>query len=171
MKKIMVTALAAVLSIGAYAQSNTPDTAVLNFVTNATKGGLMEVNSGKLAVKKGKSSDVKKFGAKMIVDHTKANTQLKSIVALKRWRIPQPPATVVQPDAMLTQSSGAEFDRSYINMMVKDHKKTVALFQRAATTSPDPQIKAFATKTLPVLNQHYTMIQQIANKMGIAYEK
>jgi putative membrane protein len=107
----------------------------------------------------------------MIADHSKANATLKAIVAAKKWKIAPPPASVVIPDAMLTSSSGTDFDRSYINMMVKDHNKTVALFERAASSSPDPQLKAFAAKTLPVLRQHYASIQSIANKLNIAYEK
>ncbi|GGH08850.1 hypothetical protein GCM10007352_14060 [Mucilaginibacter phyllosphaerae] len=107
----------------------------------------------------------------MITDHTKANTELKSIVAAKNWNIPEPSPTLVAPDAMLTTSKGADFDRSYVNMMVKDHKKTVMLFEHAAQTLPDPDLKAFAAKTLPILRQHYTAIQQIADQLGIAYDK
>jgi putative membrane protein len=147
------------------------DTAIVNFVIHATKGGMMEVNSGKLATEKGKSTDVKSFGARMVADHSKANAELKSIVAAKKWNIPPPSPTVVTPDAMLTSSTGSDFDRSYVNMMVKDHKKTVMLFEHAAATSPDPQLKAFAAKTLPVLREHYITIQQIANKLNVAYEK
>ncbi|TEW65744.1 DUF4142 domain-containing protein [Mucilaginibacter phyllosphaerae] len=132
---------------------------------------MTEVNSGKLATQKGKSNEVKKFGAQMITDHTKANTELKSIVAAKNWNIPEPSPTLVAPDAMLTTSKGADFDRSYVNMMVKDHKKTVMLFEHAAQTLPDPDLKAFAAKTLPILRQHYTAIQQIADQLGIAYDK
>lgn len=172
MKKIIVSFLAAAMATcHCYAQQAKPDTAITNFVAEATKGGMMEVNSGKLAVKKGKSTDVKKFGARMIADHTKANAKLKAIVAAKRWKITPPDDKVVMPDAMMQNTTGVDFDRTYINMMVKDHKKTVALFQRAAKSSPDPQLKAFAANTLPILQQHYTAIQQIGNKLNIKYDK
>lgn len=171
MKKLVFTLVAGMLWLGSHAQSAPSDTAIFNFVTNAAKGGLMEVNSGKLATQKGKSAEVKKFGAQMVTDHTKANTELMAIVKTKNWNIPQPSPTVVAPDAMLTTSTGAEFDKSYVNMMVKDHKKTVMLFERAASSLPDPQLKAFAAKTLPVLKHHYMEIQQIGDKLGIAYEK
>jgi putative membrane protein len=171
MKKVILTIITGLLCIGTHAQTTSPDTAVINFVTKATKGGMTEVNSGKLAMQKGNSADVKSFGQRMVADHTKANAELKSIVASKKWNIPEPSPTVVTPDAMLTSSTGSDFDRGYINMMVKDHKKTVMLFEHAATSSPDPQIKGFAAKTLPILKQHYTLIQQVANKLGIAYEK
>jgi putative membrane protein len=171
MKKIILTVIAGLFWVGTHAQNTKPDTATVNFVTNAAKGDMMEINSGKLAIKKGKSAAVKAYGARMVADHSKADAQLKSLLATKRWNIPQPAATVVAPDAMLTSSTGADFDRGYVNMMVKDHKKTIMLFEHAAATAPDAQIKAFAVKTLPILRQHYTAIQQIANKLGIAYDK
>jgi putative membrane protein len=171
MKKLVFTLVASLLWLGSHAQSATPDTATANFVTNAAKGGLMEVNSGKLATQKGKSAEVKKFGAQMVADHSKANDELTAIVNAKKWNIPKPPATAIAPDAMLNSSTGADFDRSYVNMMVKDHKKTVLLFERAASSLPDPQLKAFAAKTLPVLKHHYMEIQQIGSKLGIANEK
>lgn len=171
MKKLVITLVAGLLWLGSLAQSSTPDTAIVNFVTNATKGGLMEVNSGKLAKQKGNSADVKTFGAQMVADHSKANSELTTIVNTKKWNIPQPSPTVVAPDAILTSSKGANFDISYVNMMVKDHKKTIMLFEHAASSSPDPQLKAFAAKTLPVLQHHYMEIQKIANKLNIAYDK
>jgi putative membrane protein len=173
MKKIilMLVVFSTLTAYQTQAQKLNPDTSTVNFVTKAMTGNLTEVNSGKLAVKKAKSASIKSFGARMITDHTKANIQLKAIVASKGWKISSPSATLIAPDAMLTNSSGATFDQSYVNMMVKDHKKTVQLFERAAKSSPDANIKAFAVKTLPTLRQHLTSIQAIADKMGIAYEK
>ena len=171
MKRIKFIILASFIVVGSQAQTTTPDTAVVNFVTNATKGGLMEVNSGKLAAQKGKSVEVKKFGTQMVTDHSKANAELTAIVEAKKWNITQPSPTLVAPDAMLTQSTGTDFDRSYVNMMVKDHKKTIVLFEHAASASPDPQIKAFAVKTLPILKHHYMEIQKIGDKLQIAYDK
>jgi putative membrane protein len=171
MKKITLTILAGLLSVGTFAQTSTPDTAIVNFVNNALKGGLMEVSSGKLAIKKGKNLSIKAFGSRMVADHSKANAELKAIIAAKRWRIASPPANVVAPDAMLISAIGIDFDKTYVNMMVKDHKKTIKLFEQAAAGSPDAQIKAFAAKTLPKLKQHNSAIQQIGDKLGIAYER
>jgi putative membrane protein len=171
MKLIKFIVIASFIGLNSQAQTTTPDTAVVNFVTNATKAGLMEVNSGKLATKKGKSAQVKKFGAQMITDHSKANAELATIVTAKKWNIAQPSPTLVAPDAMLSKSDGNDFDRSYVNMMVKDHKKTIALFEHAASSSPDTHIKAFAIKTLPVLKHHYLEIQKIGDKLQIAYDK
>ena len=172
MKKLMtmLTVAGMFLFMQSSAQTRQPDSTTLNFVTSATKGGLMEVASGRLATKKAKSSNIKAFGARMIADHSKANAQLTSIVAKKGWKLPAPSATQITPDAMLANSTGAEFDRAYVNMMVKDHQHTIAVFQKGAQ-SADAEVKAFATGKLPVLQHHLTMIQSIAAKLGIAYDK
>ena len=147
-----------------YAQTM-PDTATMNFINKATIGGLQEVKSGDLAVKKGQSQDVKSFGARMIADHNKANAQLTALVKSKGIQIP-PQASVVTPDVMLVQASGAAFDKTYVDMMVGDHQSTVNLFQNYAVTGKDPDLKAFAQQTLPTLKDHLASIKAIAAKMN-----
>jgi putative membrane protein len=150
------------------AQTNTssPDTATMNFVTQATIGGLKEIKTGELAQRKGSSNAVKSFGARMITDHSKANNMLMQIVKPKGIQISLPDTTTLQTDPMLTQSSGKDFDKSYVNMMVADHEKTVALFERAASSLTDPQIKAFAAQQLPTLKQHLATIKQINSQIN-----
>jgi putative membrane protein len=48
------------------------------FVNEAARGGKMEVELGKLAERKGSSSEVKEFGARMVKDHTRLNEELGS---------------------------------------------------------------------------------------------
>jgi putative membrane protein len=147
--------------------TTTPDTATLNFITQANIGGIKEIKSGKLATQRAKSVSVKAFGAKMIADHSKANAQLLQIAKSKKYTIAPPSPGAIADDPMLNKSTGAAFDKSYVSMMVADHQKTVALFQKQATTGTDPAVKAFAQKTLPILQKHLTSIKSIAAKMNI----
>jgi uncharacterized protein (DUF305 family) len=62
--------------------------------------------------------------------------------------------------------SGAEFDRAYIKMMVSDHKKDVSVFEKQSTRAADPDLKAFAGKTLPTLQQHLQMVQALDANQG-----
>jgi putative membrane protein len=50
-------------------------------------------------------------------------------------------------------------------MMVPGHRSAIKLFQQYATNGQDPDIKAFAEQTLPVLKEHLTIITGIDNKM------
>ena len=61
----------------------------------------------------------------------------------------------------ICKASGPEFDRAYAKAMLKDHKKDVKEFKEAAKDLKDPDLKAFAEKTLPVLEDHLRMAEQL----------
>ncbi|WP_345953922.1 DUF4142 domain-containing protein [Mucilaginibacter sp. PAMB04168] len=147
--------------------AQTTDTVTVNFVKNAAMGNTMEVKAGQLAAKKGKSASVKAYGLRMIKDHTLANAELKKI-ALKKGYSTAVPAMPADP--MLANTTGTEFDKNYITMMVADHKKTIALFERASTNAKDADVKAFAVKTLPKLKQHLASVQSIAANMNLSVQ-
>jgi putative membrane protein len=67
---------------------------------------------------------------------------------------------------MLKGKTGAEFDKAYVDAMVKDHEEDVKEFQREADKGKDEQIKAFASETLPVIQGHLEKIKAIQSKMG-----
>ena len=136
------------------------------FWTNAAQGGMAEVELGKLASTKAQNPEVKSFAQKMVTDHTKANDELKALAGEKNVM----PPTGLDPVHQSTMSklqnlSGAEFDREYVNAMVKDHEATVQLFEKQADDNSDPDAKAFATKNLPTLRMHLEMIKNIQAKL------
>jgi putative membrane protein len=136
------------------------------FVKTAALDGMMEVESGKLAAGKSTNSDVKRFAQKMVQDHTQANQQL---VALARSKgLPVPTKLDAKHEAMvkeLSAKSGTAFDSAYAAHMAKAHTKAVALFE-AASQSSDPELAAFARQTLPTLQEH----EQLANNLNASVE-
>ncbi|HSS99808.1 MAG TPA: DUF4142 domain-containing protein [Terriglobales bacterium] len=140
-------------------------TADSTFMKKAADGGMAEVELGQLAVQKASSSDVKAFGQRMVDDHGKANEQLKQLASEKRVELPQEPgAKHKATKAKLEQLSGTEFDRAYVDEMVRDHKKDVSEFQRESKSASDDGVKSFATQTLPTLQDHLKQIQGLASK-------
>ena len=136
------------------------------FVMEAGPGGLAEVELGRLAAQKGQSTDVKKFGQRMVTDHSKANAELKKLAASKGITLPAGMNTEQMAEhAKLAKLSGAEFDREYMALMVEDHDKDVAAFQDEAKDGSDPDIKSFAAKTLPTLQEHQRMSKEIKAKL------
>ena len=136
------------------------------FVLEAGPGGLAEVELGRLAAQKGQSADVKKFGQRMVTDHSKANAELKKLAASKA--ITLPPQMDVEQMAehdKLAKLSGADFDREYMTLMVADHDKDVAAFMDEAKDGTDPDIKSFAAKTLPTLQEHQRLAKEIKAKL------
>lgn len=142
--------------------STTNNAADGDFISDAASGGMMEVQLGKTAETNAASSKVKDFGRMMVTDHSKANDELKSIVSKKGITLPAAPLEKQQNHINDLQSkTGADFDKAYVDMMVDDHKEDIDKFQDEAKNGKDPDIKAFASKTLPVLQKHLRSIQAI----------
>ena len=169
MKKItaFLTICCAIMWQLSFAQKTTPDASVTDFVTNATVANMKEIATGKLAEKNAKDPSVKAYGGKMVDHHTMATKQLMALVKSKGYKIPKPDPSMAAPDSMLIKAKGAEFDRMYVPMMITDHQKAIQLFETASQNVSDPDIKAFAVKTLPLLKEHLAEIQQIASKLNI----
>jgi len=131
------------------------------FVLKAAAGGMMEVELGNLAQQNALSARVKKFGAMMVKDHSKANEELKALADTKNVLIPSKMPDKIQGHIdEMKKLRGKDFDKHYMSMMTDDHKDDIDLFEQAAKGS-DAELKAFATKTLPVLQMHLDSAKKI----------
>jgi putative membrane protein len=132
------------------------------FVQKAAMAGMAEVELGQLAQQKASDDQVKQFGAHMVQDHGKANDELKQVASAKGLQLPTGlDGKHAKGMKKLQQLSGADFDREYATMMVADHKEVVSEFQKQAKSSKDADVKAFAEKTLPTLQEHLKMAQAL----------
>jgi putative membrane protein len=137
------------------------------FAMMAAEGGLAEVQMGKLAADHAASADVKKFGQKMVDDHGKANDELEKILKEKGMTAPtELKGKEKSTYDRLAKLNGAEFDKAYMTEMVRDHDKDVKEFERESTSGKDPDLKAFAAKTLPTLQEHQKMAKETHSKLG-----
>jgi putative membrane protein len=166
-----VAALAAMTAALASAQpASAPATASSadrRFVQEAGAGSAAEVALGKLATEKASRDEVKQFGQQMVADHTHSGNELKQVAGAKGMTPPDTPTPAQQKTAgQIAQRSGAAFDKSFLNQMALDHKKTIALFRRESRTGSDPDLKAYATKTLPTLEEHLKMVRSLQTKGG-----
>jgi putative membrane protein len=137
------------------------------FMEKAAAGGMMEVDLGNAVKDKAQDPQVKDFANKMVTDHTKANDELKDLMSKKGI---SPPTALPAKDKAeadkLEAKSGADLDKSYMAFMVKDHNKDVKEFQNEAKNGIDPDVKAWAQKTLPTLEEHQKLANDIAQKVG-----
>jgi putative membrane protein len=150
-------------------KSSTGDSA---WVMKVAKGGMAEVELGKLATEKAASDEVKKFGQRMVDDHSKANDDLKTLAQNKKITLPadMDPKEKALRDR-LSKLSGAAFDRAYMQAMLADHRQDVAEFRKEANSGKDPDVKAFAAKTLPTLEEHLKIAQQTTTAVGTSGTK
>lgn len=139
------------------------------FAKKAAEGGLAEIELGKLAAQKAADDDVKKFGQRMVDDHSKANDELKEVASKLGITLPSDlNATDKATKARLEKLSGAAFDRAYMATMVKDHTKDVAEFQKEAKSATNDDIKHFASSTLPTLEGHLKDAESLHSKVVAA---
>ena len=132
------------------------------FAIKAIQDGMAEVSTAKLAAANAASPDVKKFGEHMAQDHSKAGDELKQIAQNKGIAVPADTDRMHRKLAKQLQAmNGDKFDRLYMREGVKDHKNAVALFTKEAKSGKDPELRAFAGKTLPTLKEHLAMAQQV----------
>jgi putative membrane protein len=177
----VVVALSAAIAVPAAAQTKTspakpaaksaakpaaasPDMA---FAREAAIGGMAEVELGNLAKQKASSNDVKQFGDRMVTDHGKGGDELKQWAQSKNLTLP------AELDAKhkalrdrLAKLPPEAFDRQYMNEMVMDHQHDVMAFKREAASGKDADLKAWAARTLPTLEEHLKMAKDAAMKVG-----
>ncbi|WCT13383.1 DUF4142 domain-containing protein [Mucilaginibacter jinjuensis] len=136
-----------------------PDT---TFASKAAVGGMAEVALGKMAAAKSASKEVKDFGTMMVMDHGKANEELKAIAQKEKLMLPAGLDAEHQTKSdSLSKLSGKAFDKAYVAAMVEGHKKTLALMQNEASGGKDADLKAFASKTAPIVQHHLDEIIKI----------
>ena len=130
----------------------------VSFIQKAAGGGQQEVENGKMAEKQGKSADVKRIGARMVADHTKANKELTELANRKGVKF--------DTRGVRAQNIGAaDFDRQYLKLLEMDHKNDIAEFQKEAKSGNDRDVKAWAAKTLPTLQEHLAMVEDAMRKV------
>ena len=138
-----------------------------NFVMEAAMGGMMEVELGRIAAQQGMSDAVKQFGQRMVDDHSKANQELMTLASTKGITLPTTLGEKHRAHVTkLSGMTGRDFDREYVKMMVSDHRKDVNEFEKQSTRGTDADLKAFATKTLPTLQEHLRMAEALPGAKG-----
>jgi putative membrane protein len=172
----LLAAMALALPVGVSAQQSAPakpseskmDTkgglaaGERKFVMDAARGNMAEVELGKLASEKASNDAVKQFGKRVADDHGKAQSELQDLAQKKGITLPTDLAAKDKKlRDRLAKLSGAEFDRTFVNEMVKDHRKDVGDFKREAGRAKDADIKAWADKTLPTLEDHLKQVQAL----------
>ena len=131
------------------------------FVTIAAKQSLGQAEMGRMAAQQAQSAEVKKLGDRIAADHTRAYQQLLAIAARKGINL------ATSRDApKMSKKDAVKFDQAWLAMMINDHQKLVASFQRQAQQGSDPELRDFARRTLPSLQQHLAAAKAAQRKVG-----
>jgi putative membrane protein len=145
------------------AQTRVPSTE--DFVKKVAISDMMEIQSSQLALSREPDVDTKPFAERMVKDHEETSRQLKNLV--NSGKVSGPLPTSLDSDHQkkydeLKSKSGKEFDRAYDQMQLQGHEEAVALFEQYAQGGDNPELKAWAAKTLPTLKEHLAMAKKLS---------
>lgn len=134
-------------------------------VTDMALADMAEVETGKMAVSKAQSAEVKAFGQQMVDDHGQALAKVQALAQARGVTLPtELDAKHKAVSAKLEKLSGAEFDKAYMTSVgVKDHKDTHSKLVSNSKKIKDPEVKALADQHMPVVEQHLKAAQQMAS--------
>ena len=169
MKKAFVLLVALVFVVGwsslLFAQEKMEKKEVSDkgFIMYAARDGIFHVEAGKLAVQRGSSEGVKKFAQHSIDHHTQLNDELMTLASKKGVTLPKKVGKKEQ-EALdkLAKLSGPDFDKAYLETEIKDHSKDLSAFQKEAKSGKDPDVKAWAAKTVAAIEEHLKMAHDLS---------
>ena len=128
----------------------------------AAMSDMLEIEAAKIAQQKGNATE-KTFAAQMITDHTKTSSELKGMVS-GDMKAALPNALDDSSQKKLDKLRDAkpeDFAAEYDPMQVSAHKDATSLFERYAKGGDDPKLKDWAGQTLPALQHHLEMAQDM----------
>src|SRR5438067_1160972 len=138
-----------------------------HFISAASKGNRADVEVGKMMATKSKDMDVKKFAKMMVDDHSKALNELQQLAQSKNITLPDGvPDDAKDLQDKLNSESGNQLDKDYMDGMVQDHQKDIKDFQDASQNAQDNDVKQWASKMLPKLQQHLQKAEKVDGKVG-----
>jgi putative membrane protein len=138
------------------------------FIREAGAGNLYEIDAGQKAVAKATDNGVKTIGQRMIDDHTRLNNELTTFASSKGYN-ETPALTAMQHErlAKLDKLNGTAFDREFVKLGIKDHRKDIAKYDHEAAHAHDPGLRDWAGKSLPTLREHLTMFEDRGRALGV----
>lgn len=132
------------------------------FAVEAADGGMLEVQLAQLAIANGASKQVKDFAQSMVMEHSKANEELKKLAMEKNITLPGALSDKSKKKYDdLAEKHGEDFDEAYCDFMVKDHKDDLDAFKKEADDGKDSDLRSWASEKLPTLQHHLSMAESL----------
>jgi putative membrane protein len=138
----------------------------LTFAKEAAQSSMLEIQLGQLAQSNAATPEIKKMGQHMVIDHSKANTELKALAEQKKFTLPtELEGKTKKTYEGIAKKQGEAFDKAYSKLMVKEHKSDVKKFEKAIKDCQDAELKDWAGKNLPVLQHHLQLAEATCNQL------
>lgn len=133
-----------------------------DFAVKAAACNMAETDLAQHAIANATSADVKKLAQGILDDHTTMANELNTTAMSKNITLP---ANMGEDNmdkvAKLKEKTGKDFDKEYIDWVIKDHKESIDLFEKESNNGNDADLKAWAAQKLATLRQHLEMAENI----------
>jgi len=159
---LFLLAAGALFVTPALAQTKAPT--AQEFVMKVAMSDMTEIQMSELALGKQPDTDTKPFAERMVKDHQQTSKELKSLVDSGKVKVTLPTALDVEHQKELDElksKTSKDFDKAYDQAQLKAHEQAVMLFEAYAGSGDNPDLKAWAAKTLPHLQEHLAMAKKL----------
>ena len=135
-------------------------------MTELAHAHIAAIDAGKLALEKTQTERVRKFAQQMIDEHGMALRDLQQLAQSKTVRLPQESDLGHKAlSTALRLLSGDTFDKQYLlRAGVNDHERTAELLQKTQKNAKDVELRSYASRQLPVVQEQLTMARQASDQ-------
>jgi len=134
------------------------------FIRTAGRSNKAEIDLAKLAQDKASNPQIKDYAAQIVKDHETLDKDLSDLASKKDVTVPAVTQTEKMSKDTLDKMKGTDFDRAFLADMIRDHQQAITTYTKAAQ-STDPDVKAFAEKTLPALKEHLQKAKDLQKQL------
>lgn len=149
-----------------------PAAKTLEFATKAANADMLEIETSKVALKKSKNAEVKKFAQMMVTDHTKTSTELKDWASKTTVTLPTALENLDKGKAdNITNADAEGFDDKYLDTVIDVHEDAINAFRDYSENGQEAALKAWTIATLPKLTEHLDAAKALRDKINAAGKK
>jgi len=128
-----------------------------------------EIKVGQWAAEKATINEIKEYGRQLVKDHKNLDAQIHNFAATNKITVAdiQPSEEDKAAVESLQQATGADFDKKFLDTMVKGHEDAVSMVRTAKDDTQDSKFKNFLAKVVPSLEKHYKTAEKIEKKASM----
>jgi putative membrane protein len=137
------------------------------YIREVASMNLAEIRLGEMAEQRASNAAVKEFAKQMVTAHGTMSVQWTSLASQNRLPTSVALNSIQQQSAdRLSKLSGADFDRAYMQTMVKDHEQGAGTLQRIGAGAQSAEVRDLAARGLETTQQHLSLAREVANQVG-----
>jgi putative membrane protein len=134
----------------------------VEFLVEAMRTGLAEVQLGELATQRGHDARVRDYGARLKTDHAAQVAEIERMLKPLNVTVPVEPSAQAQTHhAALSRLAGEPFDAAFVEMMIASHTEAIEEYGAQTHANPDRMLSEFASRSLPMLREHLAAAESL----------